>query len=201
MKRFLMTNTGLNAEVGHIYYSDDTTSFDRLPDKTPIGVVLDTNLHIVVGLTPLIDLNWYKDNSDYSFVDGCKCTDSDVIAQTFFDGPKETDLIFAKLGANAYGAAYCKNYGVAGKRWYMGAAGEYYLLRDNMDLINSQISKCGGTPFPNNTANGYCIWTTTQSEIYKYAAYRFFTNERKLYLGNKYHAPVKHQQARPLFRY
>lgn len=200
MKRRLINEVN-KAKIGDIYYADDTYSSDVSPAKTAIGVIIDVKLRIVVGLVPKVDLNWYKDNTDYSYVAGCASTDNAIEAQTFLEGQKETKLIVFKLGQEATAASYCYSYGVAGKIWYMGAAGEYYLMKDNIDLINSQLLKCGGTAFPRDTSNGYCVWTTTQSLNTKSVAYRFFTNELDLKLGNKYHYPVKHQQARPLFRY
>ncbi len=173
---------GSEAQPGMILYSDGTASNDVFIGKAAIGIVAYTEegkrFAIALeekNLTWSGSINRFEDllcipNYDYDNISS---------AQTDFNGAANTSCIvnyespYDKDPDNPYtypAAEYCNSYKPVSKGlgyigWYLPAAGELHVLKDNYAAINLSLQKLAKTQL--SASGGY--WSSSEGDSGIYA--------------------------------
>ncbi len=180
-------------EIGSILYGDGTVTRELLRNKTPIGVVFDTDNRLAVALTDVKEdgtvgteaMHWTGGPYDIPNLENC----TDITAGTELvsftcgiDGRANTDKILSCTWANCFGtpaAKACNLYEPAGctkdfcknTKWFLPSLRDLQNMYINKNLLNSTLSASGG-----KTLN-FQYWSSTE---YNYnSAWRFVTNSLK----------------------
>lgn len=167
----LPTEASTVCDVGSIYYDDDTCSNIPVSGKTPIGIVYDKDMRLVLSLKD--SLQYWSGHEHIKELGGIHY--NDVVGDTVFtggkgniglleaatDGKYNTDVIAAYAAAHgkAYPAAeYCHDMQTGGKEWYLPAIGEMKNLNINTkDKINVALKAVGEKELSNAFH-----WSSTQ---------------------------------------
>ena len=161
--------------TGSIFYSDATCSSTYKTDKTPIGVVVDPERHLVVGLQSTIGS--ISDTPDYSlnFTNvGNEDTD-EVYSERGYENTKEIYNQTRDIGGSV--VSFCwenTTMALKGGRWYVPATMEVKLLEENFSKINETLSVLSQyiDAFP--LASDH-IWTSDESKaIYNIVGMRAY---------------------------
>lgn len=92
-----------------------------------------------------------------TLVTGIITTTSESTALSDYEGKSNTTTIVNQLGSSALPAWYCYNYTFPnGQTGYLGSAGEWQIILNNMSSFYEALMKCGGTAL-----DSY-YWTSTQ---------------------------------------
>lgn len=134
------------------------TEWDNQEAPNGIAIISD-NCNFVMALS-YVNKYWGQDGVIPNIV---TFPDADE-AILDYKGYTNTKQIVSKLGQNDYAAWYCQNFIFPnGKEGYLGAAGEWQIVLDNVEDITAKLYSCGGTwPVSDN------FWTSTQRS-YSYA--------------------------------
>ncbi|MBQ9732232.1 MAG: hypothetical protein IJV97_04000 [Alphaproteobacteria bacterium] len=113
-------------EDGDYYYEDDTCSGFKFSSKTPIGVVIDSNKHLVAGLNIIEDQYWGFNKDDGSTENIPNVTDvTDGQTDIDFNGKENTNaIVSAYPNSEDFFANICSSLTLGGKEWYLPAEGE-----------------------------------------------------------------------------
>lgn len=168
--KMLRTGVWIQGVSGELYSSDKWDS-----QETPNGIALITNdCSFVMALENCYysTCRWGGYNKQIERIATTTEVD-EAIAD--FEGLRNTDEIITQLEGTNDGyvdgspaAKYCKGYAFPnGQNGYLGAAGEWGIVLDNIVEVNAAISKCGGV------ALSSYYWVSTQySEKNSWAAVR-----------------------------
>ena len=132
------------------------SAWDTANNSKAVGVaVLDDNCKFVIAKEDVSQgsLPWGSENQVLPDVDD-KFND--------FDGVSNTSAIVAAYGTSRdYAALACTQYTFAdSQQGYLGAYGEWYIVSDNIDVINELLSLINGTPIEGR------YWTSTEMGYY-----------------------------------
>ena len=170
-----------SCSVGNIYYSDGTCSSCKIANKTPIGIVVNTNENLIIMGLEKENIRWswnqIDDNGNITVkgrldISGIPNYANSTDAITDFRGFENTQAIVATYGENATNVAgvFCYNYAPTGlenskHNWYFPAAGESYnYMHKNLEKINTAFAILGKAKI----ADG--IWTSSEISLhYAYA--------------------------------
>ena len=126
-----------------------------------VGVAVLTNAcKFVVSKGPSYSTNWSPFGEDaLTKVDGVTTTASSSDAKRDYKGRQNTASIVSKFRMQTYAAYRCSSFTFSnGKEGYLGAAGEWMKVFDNLSAVNKCMSKIGGEKI--NNSDYY--WTSTQ---------------------------------------
>ena len=172
--------------IGDILYSDKTTSSDIVSGKTPIGVVFDTQKKLAVAINHPSDIMvWAREKVD---IPGLVNYSDETSALTDFNGYNNTRIIMAHGNTHGYdtpAADFCYNYSTLGTSqgdWYLPAYGELRLMYNNINILNTSLSKIGGTLFHPEKYEFY--WSSTEYTAGN--AYGIYTTKGEVSEGHKY---------------
>lgn len=129
------------------------------PNSSAIGVVVLTNeCKFMVSKGPSYSSYW--SNGTLKKVDGVTTTTSSSTAERDYKGAKNTASIVSEYGMDlTYAAQQCYSFIFNnGKKGYLGAAGEWMKVFDNLSAVNTCMSTIGGK----NISNLNSYWTSTQ---------------------------------------
>ena len=129
------------------------------PNNSAVGVAVLTNECKFV-IVP----NWEYENpwirrKLFFIIDGVTTTVSQSTAVKDYKGVENTAALVSEFGENAdYAAGWCNSFFKNGKKGYLGAAGEWNKVLNNLSEINQCMSKIGGE----NISDLTDYWTSTQ---------------------------------------
>ena len=129
------------------------------PNSSAIGVVVLTNeCKFMVSKGPSYSSNW--SNGTLNKVAGVTTTTSSLTAEKDYKGVQNTAKIVSEYGTTStYAAQQCSSFTFNnGKKGYLGAAGEWMKVFDNLSAVNACMSRIGGE----NISNLNSYWTSTQ---------------------------------------
>ena len=136
-------------------------SWNTSNNSKAVGVaVVSDNCSFIIDKTNSIDnIPWGGYNTD---VPGLSNITSSVEAKLDYNGSSNTDKIISALGSSTNTAAgWCKSKSITvrgeTKKGYLPALGEWQTAYNNKSMVESALSKIGGTK-PNN----YC-WSSTEN--------------------------------------
>lgn len=116
--------------------------------KTANGVAIVTeNCKFILAIEEPTQANDYKIYYDNTICPDLPIHNGSSSAITEYDGEYNTNKMIAVYGSgNTYAAGACTNYIFPnGKNGYLGAAGEWNAVLDNLESVNECLTKCGGT--------------------------------------------------------
>lgn len=131
------------------------------PNGSAIGVVVLTNeCKFMVSKGPSYSSNWSAwGEGALNKVDGVTTTTSSSDAKRDYKGVQNTASIVSKYGRETYAAYRCSSFTFNnGKKGYLGAAGEWMKVFNNLSAVNTCMSKIGGEEISNSDY----YWTSTQ---------------------------------------
>lgn len=131
------------------------------PNSSAVGVAVLTNeCKFMVSKGPSYSTNWSPfGEGALDKVDGVITTASSSNAKRDYKGVQNTALIVSKYGMETYAAYRCSSFTFNnGKKGYLGAAGEWMKVFDNLSAVNTCMSKIGGEEISNSDY----YWTSTQ---------------------------------------
>lgn len=129
------------------------------PNSSAVGVVVLTNeCKFVVSKDSRYTSNWSE--GSLHLVNGVTTTTSSFSAAEDYKGVKNTEVIVLEYGTDyAYAAQQCSSFTFNnGKKGYLGAAGEWKKVFNNLSEVNQCMSTIGGQEI-SNLIN---YWTSTQ---------------------------------------
>ena len=130
------------------------------PSSSAVGVAVLTNeCKFVIQPGAGYENQWMRNNDDLNMIDGVTATKSESMAARDYKGVENTAKIVSKYGVNAnYAAGWCNSLSFKnGKKGYLGAAGEWRKVLDNLSEVNQCMLKIGGENISN-----FISWTSTQ---------------------------------------
>lgn len=142
---------------GNLYSANEWSK----PNGSAIGVVVLTNeCKFMVSKGPSYSSNWSAwGEGALNKVDGVTTTTSSSDAKRDYKGVQNTASIVSKYGRETYAAYQCSSFTFNnGKKGYLGAAGEWMKVFDNLSAVNTCMSKIGGEEISNSDY----YWTSTQ---------------------------------------
>ncbi len=170
-------------EDGDYYYEDSTCSGFKFSSKTPIGIVVDSDKHLVAGLAVLDQGHFWGFNEDNGNMENIPDVTDVAAGQTDidFNGKENTNAIVSAYpnGEDFY-ANICSSLTLGGKEWYLPAEGELRTIcNKNLNVIHAinfeyfncvideETGSCSGnysqydlvtsTEVANSTSNHYII--------------------------------------------
>lgn len=150
------------------------------PTSSAVGVAVLTNeCKFVVQPGGGYENRWMR-NGDPDTINGVGTTDIEYLAVTDYGGVQNTAKIVSKCGKNTnYAAGRCNSFLFKnGEKGYLGAAGEWKKVLDNLSEFNQCVSKIGGENISNSV-----YWTSTQYGDGPYAW--IVARNRLTYMGKK----------------
>lgn len=129
------------------------------PNNSAVGVAVLTNeCKFVVSKDSRYMSNWSE--GSLHLVNGVTTTTSSFNAAKDYKGVKNTAVIVSEYGTDdAYAAQQCSSFTFNnGKKGYLGAAGEWMKIFNNLSEVNQCMSTIGGQEISNFTN----YWTSTQ---------------------------------------
>lgn len=129
-------------------------------DANGVAVITDKCQFVIAPTGNSDPQSWQWDHVLVSGV----TTESDMnIAKTDYKGLQNTDAWIAQNGHDIYYAAgWCNFYTFKnGKHGYLGSAGEWYAVVNNINDVRAALSKCGADAFQYGD-----YWTSTQYSDY-----------------------------------
>jgi len=125
-----------DCKVGDFYYADDTCSdeFDNL--KEVIGMVVDKNYKLAIGLH---SSSTTVSSLTVSGNTGSVLSEEEVLRDG--EGEKNTEHLVA---AGYSAAIYCNNLTLGGKKWFLPSVGQLHKLYGLKDQYNDAISNITG---------------------------------------------------------
>lgn len=129
------------------------------PNSSAVGVAVLTNeCKFVVSKDSRYTSNWSE--GSLHLVNGVTTTTSSFNAAQDYKGVKNTAVIVSEYGTDhAYAAQQCSSFTFNnGKKGYLGAAGEWMKVFNNLSEVNQCMSTIGGQEI-SNLIN---YWTSTQ---------------------------------------
>lgn len=146
---------------GNLYTEDEWDS-----SSTPNGVaVITENCSFVIALENVSQTDWIVWGGKGKLISDIVTTTEQSVAMLDFNGNTNTQKIVSQLknytDANSFSgspaASACQQFIFPNEQTgYLGSAGEWQVVLDNIDKIKSALSKCGGDKF------NYTHWTSTQ---------------------------------------
>ncbi len=162
------TGYAKNCKIGDILNSDGTCTNDVVSDKKPIGVVVFTPQNKcgwAMTASPIAtDIKWSKVNVNTGAFQ----------SQNWQDAIRDDDLysnmtkIIQSGNSSQYPAAYAAlNYApnaapTTKGKWVLPTANIFSILHNNLYIVNSTISKLGGTPLTDDES----VWSSTECSSY-----------------------------------
>lgn len=141
-----------NCAIGDILYSDKTCNANVVASKTPIGIVFDVTNKLAIALQTKTAL-W---STEYFDVDTLSNITSSSAVTADWQGKSNTAKVVAYCNANSKSCPafdYVISYTTAGTKagdWYLPAGGELNAIYGNMGVLNTALSKVGGTALPSS---------------------------------------------------
>lgn len=129
------------------------------PSSSAVGVAVLTNeCKFVVSRGSSYLSNWCSNKTKR--LNGVTTTTSESSAAKDYKGVENTAAIVSGYGTSiSYAAQLCSSFSFAnGKKGYLGAAGEWMKVFDNLSEVNQCMSIIGGQ----NISNSEYYWTSTQ---------------------------------------
>ena len=133
-----------SCKVGDILYSDATCSSSKVSGKTAIGIVAYMNAYTKTAIS-LDETTKVWSTISEDLICATNYTSAEA-AKTHTSGKISTSCISGRTSHPA--GEYCYSYTAAsgaplggGGQWYLPAAGEWYLIKNNISTINSGLSK------------------------------------------------------------
>lgn len=148
---------------GKLYTTDEWVSKEFANEQAngvAVGAVVDgTAVSFVIAKTYFDKMPWSSDA--VTNVSGIMSTSKADTAKTDYAGAANTELM---LASDTSGAAYtCANFIFPnGKKGYLPALGEWFVVFSLRALINRALNLIGGTPFDYSTGNVGNFWSSTQ---------------------------------------
>ena len=178
-----------NCKIGDILYSDMSCNANMVASKTPIGVVFDTTNGLAIAKDEFT--GYAQVGEDIS---GIKNYSSNADASSDWEGFNNTKAMYNadKSGNNYTAIKSILTYTTTGTeqgQWYLPAGGELNTIGKNKDILNTTLSKIGGTQLSGN------YWSSSERN-YKYGYY--------ITIGNsdlKNQEKTKDAKARPVINY
>ena len=143
-----------------ILYSDLTTSNTIISNKTPIGIVFDTNKRLALALDQANQLSWSSSRTDIPGLENC-----DIPRFCGTDGKANTAtiIVFGKEKSISYPAAeYCYNYttpGTTAGDWFLPSYAELFNIYQKKSQINATLNLLGRPLFKEND-----YWSSTEND-------------------------------------
>lgn len=140
---------------GNLYSAEEWNQ----PNNSAVGVAVLTNeCKFVVSKNSSYSSNWSE--GSLKLVDGVTTTTSESTAAKDYKGVENTAAIVSEYGTGStYAAQQCSSFTFNnGKKGYLGAAGEWMKVLNNLSEINQCMSKIGGQKI----SNLIDYWTSTQ---------------------------------------
>ncbi len=132
------------------------TEWDNQEAPNGIAVISD-NCNFVMALSCQINKSW----GPYSVIPNIATTQEISEAVLDYKGQHNTRQIISEIASSQtdYSAQYCSNFTFPnGKKGYLGAAGEWQAVFDNLDKITELLDLCGGDYTDYESA-----WSSTQA--------------------------------------
>ena len=136
-----------NCKIGDILYSDMSCNANMVASKTPIGVVFDTTNGLAIAKDEFANLTWGLSGD----ISGIQNYANSSTSTADWLGFKNTKTVYEYLKAQGGifpAAEKVLGYSTEGTsqgQWYLPAAGELKAISDNKDVLNTTLSKIGGT--------------------------------------------------------
>ena len=195
------TGYAKNCKIADILNSDGTCTTDKVSDKTPIGVVvaIKDNCGWVMTAFPVqTEIAWGGNGIDILSLPNYSSREE---AMTDYDACGNTLKIIETGTSSSYPAAYAAiNYSpstaISTKgKWCVPSAGMFFSLNENLDKINSAMSKIGGKP--TSIYGAYeSIWSSTEASAEH--AWGFCIDECQGLLTVSKHYDTKEHVVRPV---
>ena len=149
-----------NCKIGDILYSDMSCNTNVVASKKPIGVIFDITNKLAIGLERSFE-TWVLGIFD---VPGINNISSSSAATGDWQGKNNTKLVLEYCKDNGYSCPafeYVNNYKTEGTKegdWYLPAMGELNAIYSNKSVLNTALSKIGGTKV--EAAEAYSLSST-----------------------------------------
>ena len=135
-------------KIGDILYHDMTCNTNMVASKTPIGVIFDVTNGLAIAKDEFKSVGWSRLHEDISQISNY--TDLATVTADW-QGFNNTKAMYnyIKSKGNQFSAAESTltytTLGTSMGQWYLPAAGELKAISDNKDVLNTTLSKIGGT--------------------------------------------------------
>ena len=155
-----------NCKIGDILYSDMSCNANMIASKTPIGVVFDVTNGLAVAKDEFSNLMWGMSGD----ISGIQNYANSSTSTADWQGFNNTKAIhdFEKSQGGYYplmrNAVLYFTTGTSQGQWYVPAAGELQSISSNKDVLNTTLSKIGGTQmsggyWSSSEKDGSNVWT------------------------------------------
>ena len=173
-----------NCNIGDILYSDGTCSPQNISGKTPIAVVVyksdDSNCGQAMALKSIGSYKWGGYGADIPTLTNVGSSGN---ARYDLNSCPNTEKILAAGDKNTYPAAWAaheyKTVGTEAGDWCLPAAGIFTSYYNNQQLVNTGMTKAGGTKVETGSYN----WSSSEHNLY-YAWGADFCGKNGVYYGN-----------------
>ena len=155
-----------SCKVGDILYSDKTCSSSKVSGKTAIGIVAYKNAYTRTAIS-LEETTKVWSTISEDLICATNYTSAEK-AKTHTSGKISTSCISGRTSHPA--GEYCYSYAAPGAsgaplggggQWYLPAAGEWYLIKNNISTINSGLSKLSKS----SMTGGMAHWSSSEYGI------------------------------------
>ena len=163
----------LTCHTGDIYYSDNTCDANSLEGKTPVGIVVDPNHHLIVALSSepkrwdsfdsrkgydipgITNIPIYSDTSWEKSVEAAsENLNGEYNSDKFIEYERQRHVRFPAV-------EYCNNKRTGGKKWFIPSAGELLLFERNNTAINNALLKIR----PDKNLLNHYFWSSTEASL------------------------------------